>query len=57
MAVKWRFLDKSEYESVWEMFSGAKMIQEQYVYKDSHQETGSFWWLFRFWCITLSCGR
>lgn len=27
MAVKWRFLDKSEYESVWEMFSRLIWIQ------------------------------
>ena len=33
MAVKWRFLDKSEYESVWEMFSRLIWIQ---IHIDGH---------------------
>ena len=33
MAVKWRFFDKSEYESVWEMFSRLIWIQ---IHIDGH---------------------
>ena len=36
MAVKWRFLDKSEYESVWEMFSRLIWIQ---IHIDGHLVT------------------
>ena len=36
MAVKWRFWAKTHFKSVWEMFPGVKMIQDQYIYKDSH---------------------